>query len=108
MNDRRVPSAPVKPPVGNLGSGVTAIFQRLGVAEADTQHDVHAAVDAAMAERGHHATVRSWRYGELVVETTSSSAKMLDWDRDQVLAAIDSRAPGSVSSMRIIVSRARR
>lgn len=94
-------------PLGNVGTGLASLVHALGLTTPDRRD---AAVDAAqeiVSRKGLAAEVVRLRYGVLTLATDPRTARLLEFDRDVILAAIERRCPGVVTEVRV-TSRARR
>lgn len=86
---------------GNLGEALAGLFGGLGVEASSTRDAVTDAVAGALAERGHRAEVIELRYGTLTLRADPVAAKLLGYDRDQLLAVLERAQPGVVERIRI-------
>jgi len=96
--DQPSPDQPAKNPMADT---VSAFLGRFGLARSSTQEDITSLVTKHLAERNISATVKSTRYGELVLEASQQAAALLRYETDALLALIEASFPGTVSSVRI-------
>ena len=92
---------PPTAPAGNLADALSGLFGALGVEKSSTRDTVVDAISAALAERGHRAEVVELRYGTLTLRADPLAAKLLGYDRDQLLAALETAVPGVVTALRV-------
>ncbi len=88
-----------------LSSSLKDLLGRFGVEQAGTIDAVMATAREILQQRGHDGEVTGLRHGELHVRAKGAAARMLGWDKDQVLAEIEKRHPGIVVS--VIIGRGR-
>lgn len=95
------PAAGSVVPVGNLGEVFSGLVGHLGIEPSATRDSVTEAILAALEARGHHAEIVELRYGTLTLRAAPLAARLLTYDRDQLLAALEKAAPGVVDRLRI-------
>lgn len=92
----------VKEMDGNrLQRSLADLLGRFGVEESATIDAVLATARKVVSARGHVGEVVGLRHGELRIEAVGTGAKMLHWDGDQILAALEKEHPGVVHKINI-------
>jgi hypothetical protein len=88
-----------------LRDSVADLLGRFGVVQPQVMDEVLEAGRRVLDERGHSGDVIGLRHGELIIECAGPAARMLRWDSDQVLKAIEKQYPGSVEKIVIKTKR---
>lgn len=92
-------------PGGNLGAALDELLGTFGVVRSETRATAEETIVAELADRGHDAEVISLRYGKLVVAAGALDAELIGYDRDNVLAVLETALPGVVNQLQIRVRR---
>lgn len=95
----------LSPAVGNLGAGLAALLGSFGVVTAETRDEAGEVIGAELAARQHLARVVELRYGRLILEAEPVAARLLGFDRDNLLAALEARLPGVVDEIQVRTAR---
>lgn len=90
---------------GNLSESLDALLSTLGVERTETRDQVSEAVQAELSTRGHDAQMIELRYGVLTLEASQVAAQLLQYDRDNLLAALEKELPGIVQDIKVRVRR---
>jgi hypothetical protein len=87
---------------GALRASLSALLGTFGVERVTTHDRIVDVAGVVLAERGHCVEGVSLRYRELVVEAAPTAARLLAFDRDMVLEALERRLGESVDGLCIV------
>jgi hypothetical protein len=102
-----VENTEARPANAALVGALNQLLGSFGVEAVDTQDRVLDSAREVLAQRGHRVDEVALRYRELVIETDPVGARLLDVDRDMVLGAVESKAPGAVDALVVVARRGR-
>lgn len=85
----------------SVGEGINALLAGLGIASAQSQVTAEEVAAEFLSSKGLDAKVLGVRWGTLTLEADSATIRLLSYDRDALLAALEARLPGAVSSVQL-------
>jgi hypothetical protein len=97
--------ASAEPVLGNVMAGLSGMLASMGLAPAASRDTVTDIVSTELVRRGHVAEVTRLQYGTLHLAADPQAARLLRYDVDALLGAIDAVQPGAVRSISVRVAR---
>jgi hypothetical protein len=88
---------------GNISEAIHGLLGAFGIAPASQRESAEQLAATALADAGFDAKVTSLRYGTLVVEADPTTARLLEYAREQVLAAVQDGVDEAVTQLRVRV-----
>lgn len=102
---RRRPVRPTGPVVSPTPDAAKVILDALGLPSAEDHERVCDTAAAVLSERGHDNSVRSYRFGCLVVDGSPASTRRLQHDLQQVEALLSERLGCTAPRLLVRVAR---
>jgi len=93
------------PLTGNAAAGLSGFLTSLGITGTRTRDSVEQTVERQLAARGLDAVVSELRWGHLTLTAGPQAARLLRFDIDALLDAVNAEHPGAVSDIRVSVAR---
>lgn len=90
---------------GKMEASLNELLKQFGVTSSSDNDKVRAVVEEELLARGLEAEVVDLRYGKLTLRARAVHARLLGFDKDQVLAALENQVPGAVRTITVHTQR---
>lgn len=88
-----------------LGGAFANLLSSFGVATVPERDEVEVAVEEELSRRGHEARMVKLRFETLYLETGPQQARLLRYDQEAIVTALDAKLPGRVERIVVRVAR---